>query len=70
MKKYLLFNICILFFFLTGFLNNCNKNKILCEKCLDKNAKACHKGLCRIILSKEEIKKTDKEYYEHIENNK
>lgn len=70
MKKYLFFSICSLLFFLTGFLNNCNKNKILCEKCLDKNAKSCHKGFCRILLSKEEIEKTDKEYYAYIEANK
>jgi hypothetical protein len=66
MKNFFLLCLCILFFLLTGFFNNCNKEKIICQKCIDKNAKACHKGFCRYLLSAEEIEKTDKAYYSHI----
>ncbi len=66
MKKQLLLNIFICLLCFTGFISSCNKHKLICEKCIDKKAHACHKGLCRMILSKEEIEKTDKEYEEHI----
>lgn len=61
MKKYFLFVVCIVFIFLTGFFSSCDKKKMICNKCLDKDSHAKHSGLCRIILSKQEINRTDEE---------
>ena len=68
-KKYIYVMVIILFIFLTGFLTRCHKEKFICNKCLDKNAHSRHIGFCRIILSDEEIKRTDNEsdlYLEQI----
>jgi hypothetical protein len=69
MKKYFLFFILFTFIVLTGFLSSCHNKKILCQKCLHKESKTCHTGLCRYILPKETIEKTDKEYFDDTQDN-